>query len=968
MTALPKRQHHYITWAIVVVGLGMLLFPLQPLAASGSRSPIRLVDATAERVVIEFTLPDYALEHVSAGGQTYVKVSAPGFTLQATPGAPQMPQIGALIGLPPVGAPSIQILEVKETKVSLAHPIYPAPVPVLARTGTHGALPPLPTYEFARDETIYAQDSPYPAERATIAELGTVRGYRVARVAFTPLRYNPARSELEITHQMLVEVRFGWRDDTQGDAQSAGASGTYTPSFERLLSEAVLNYETARHWPSSTSTQLAATALHAPATQAGSYKVLVDTPGLYRLTYTALDNAGLLPAGDINPHAFQLFEGEHEIDVQVSGGGDGRFDPGDSILFYGRVPRSRYTEHNVYWLRYGSVTDARMTTRDVTPGTQQPAVAWTRARYDENHFYDYEYAAADGDHWYAADLKPGNDHTASLSLMLPNAAVPTATLQVQMVGYTDNHHATFTVNGLPAGALTWSGHSPVTATMTLDRAWLNQGSNTVHVAVDAPIDGTWLDAIEILYPLQSVAGNEVHFWGQAGLHRYELGGFTTGGVLLYDISDPQHPVQLTGATGGGSAALAFADAPPQPATYLALTSAQIRQPAAILADAPSDLHSGANGADYLVVTHADFATAIQPLADYRQSQGLRVTVVDVQDIYDEFNGGLLHPKAIHDFFAHTYHNWTPPAPMYVLLVGDGSYDFLDHFGYGSVNYVPPYLAMIEPWAWETAADNRYAALDGNDLLPDVWVGRLPVSTVAEATAVVSKILSYEQTPLLGDWNARHVLVADDEDEYGNDFAASAEGVYNEFITDPWVGTRIYLDDLSEQAARQATLAAWQRGALLVSFVGHSSWHQWTGESLLHVSDVASLTNDRRWPVLLSMTCFTGLFQHPEYPTLDESLLRLDGGGAIATWSPSGLGVARGHDSLYKGFYEAVAGTDPIQLGAAVLAGQLRLLAEAPTYEDLLETHHLFGDPAMALNQTIRPWPNSTYLPIVTRNH
>jgi hypothetical protein len=155
---------------------------------------------------------------------------------------------------------------------------------------------------------------------------------------------------------------------------------------------------------------------------------------------------------------------------------------------------------------------------------------------------------------------------------------------------------------------------------------------------------------------------------------------------------------------------------------------------------------------------------------------------------------------------------------------------------------------------------------------------------------------------------------------------------------------------------------------LVSFVGHSSWHLWTEESLLHVSDVASLTNDRRWPVLLSMTCYTGLFQHPEYPTLDESLLRLDGGGAIATWSPSGLGVARGHDSLYQGFYEAVASTDPIQLGAAVWAGQLRLIAEAPAHGDLLETHHLFGDPAMALNLTIRPWPNSTYLPIVTRNH
>jgi len=54
-----------------------------------------------------------------------------------------------------------------------------------------------------------------------------------------------------------------------------------------------------------------------------------------------------------------------------------------------------------------------------------------------------------------------------------------------------------------------------------------------------------------------------------------------------------------------------------------------------------------------------------------------------------------------------------------------------------------------------------------------------------------------------------------------------------------------------------------------------------------------------------MTCFTGFFHHPEYPTLDESLLRLAGGGAVATWSPSGLGVDAGHDYLLEGFYRAV---------------------------------------------------------------
>jgi hypothetical protein len=267
---------------------------------------------------------------------------------------------------------------------------------------------------------------------------------------------------------------------------------------------------------------------------------------------------------------------------------------------------------------------------------------------------------------------------------------------------------------------------------------------------------------------------------------------------------------------------------------------------------------------------------------------MRVRVVDVQNVYDEFSGGLLRPEAIRDFIAYAYAHWASPQLAYVLLVGDGSYDFLDHYGYGSVNYIPPFLDLVD-YAWgETAADNRYAAISGNDSLPDVFLGRLPVTTAAQATTVVGKILQYEQAPWLGDWNARHVFIADNPDQAG-DFDETFDVVYNTYIHDPWIGEKIYLNELPVATARQEIFAAWQRGALLISFAGHSSWHQWAVEELMHVDDVGNLHNDQKWPVVLSMTCFTGFFHHPEYGTLDESLLRLQGGGAVATWSPSGLG-------------------------------------------------------------------------------
>jgi hypothetical protein len=397
---------------------------------------------------------------------------------------------------------------------------------------------------------------------------------------------------------------------------------------------------------------------------------------------------------------------------------------------------------------------------------------------------------------------------------------------------------------------------------------------------------------------------------------------------------------------------------------LALADREIDRPVAVSRDTPSNLGDASNEADYLIVTHADFSAAVQPLATHYRDQGLSVLVVDVQEIYDEFGGGLLDPEAIRAFIAHAYAQWAR-APAFVLLVGDGSYDPLDHTGYGSGTYIPPYLAMVDPWWGETAADNRYAAVHGADPLPDVFLGRLPVSTAAEATAVVQKILHYARSPQFGDWNARHVFVADNADGAGH-FDAMLDTVYDEYITDPWIGERVYLDALSDEEARQRTLSAWQRGALLISYAGHSSWHQWAVESLFHVRDVAGLHNDRRWPVMLSMTCFTGHFHHPEYGTLDESMLRQDAGGAVATWSPSGLGMAIGHDLLYQGFYKAVFANDVARLGPATLAAKLDLYASSPGLVDLVETYHLFGDPGLPLELTIRPWPHSIYLPVIKK--
>jgi hypothetical protein len=137
-------------------------------------------------------------------------------------------------------------------------------------------------------------------------------------------------------------------------------------------------------------------------------------------------------------------------------------------------------------------------------------------------------------------------------------------------------------------------------------------------------------------------------------------------------------------------------------------------------------------------------------------------------------------------------------------------------------------------------------------------------------------------------------------------------------------------------------------------------HQWTAEILLHMNDVTALNNGPRLPVVLEMTCFTGSFQIPGSPTLDEALLRQLPGGAIAVWAPTGLGIGTGHESLATGFLNSVFGAPKVALGEAALYGKIKLAIETPAFADLIDTYTLLGDPATALNSTSRGY--SIFLP------
>ncbi|HEY6549440.1 MAG TPA: C25 family cysteine peptidase, partial [Vicinamibacteria bacterium] len=332
--------------------------------------------------------------------------------------------------------------------------------------------------------------------------------------------------------------------------------------------------------------------------------------------------------------------------------------------------------------------------------------------------------------------------------------------------------------------------------------------------------------------------------------------------------------------------------------------------------------------------------AAAPVLALRQAQGLRAKAVAMEDINNAFGFGEEGPAALKAFLAYAYHSWKRPSPRYVLLLGDATYDPKDYLHTGVRSRVPPALARTT-YLW-TASDPAYAALNGDDLLPDLALGRLPAQTLLEAQVLVDKVVAFETAAR--DLSGRAVLVADNPDAAG-DFEANAD----ELAATVLAGREVEKLFLSEKGAstRAEIARVLDEGVSLLSYVGHGSTAVWASENVWNNLDVGNLQPQPQQPVLFTMNCLNGLFHFPPLNALAEEFVKAEGKGAIAAVSPSGLSLDAPAHVLHAALLAEVVSGRHERLGDAFLAAQ-GTYADTGAFPELLSIYHLFGDPALKI--------------------
>jgi hypothetical protein len=625
------------------------------------------------------------------------------------------------------------------------------------------------------------------------------------------------------------------------------------------------------------------------------------------------------------------------------------FGPGNVLYFFAdRVASSTDFTGEVAWELVRSSGGLAMDLVLASPeGAPSPASVGV-ASFEVNRFYMPDLLEApDPWLWQAAIASPGSPVTAApLSFSLSGvdvASLTDARLVVHLQGgsesgYTTDHHLEVRLNGSPVAETSFSGKKPHRFDLAVPAASLLEGANTltlVNLADTGVTSRVFLDRFSVSHPqAPALRGGLLEgTWAEPGVA--EVAGAGPASIVLdtTPAADSSPVKWLLGAEPTGSSLRFRAEAGRR---YLVVSPHALLRPR-VSRPAPSPLRDTQNQADFILVAPRGFLDAAQPLLDRRQGQGLTTAAVSFEEIAETFGRGQPSPEAIRDFLSFAFHSWARPSPRYVLLLGDSTFD-PRRFQVASTP--SPLPALWEKTSYLlTASDPALAAVNGTDLLPDLAIGRLPARSPDEAAALVHKILAFEDSGQNLDGNT--VLVADNPDEAG-DFEADVEDIRASFLAN----RPTQLLRLSElgSSMRPAVKDAFDRGASLVSYVGHGGAAVWASENVWNAWDTPSLLAQSRQPLLLTLNCLNGYFVASTHDALAEALLKAPARGAIAAVSPSGLSLDGPAHQYHRALMAEITSGNHERLGDALLAAQ-RTYAQAGLMPELLAIYHLLGDPA-----------------------
>ena len=751
------------------------------------------------------------------------------------------------------------------------------------------------------------------------------------------------------------------------------------------------------------------------------HKFAIAEKGVYKMTYEFLQNIGGIDIDAVNPKNIQLFgniggklpyytEAERPDDLQelpiyIEGEDDNSFDPGDYILFYGEgadswsynasldqfvMSKNIYDHNNYYFLKIDGSNAKRIEQAAEISSTDQTITSfddYVRLEEDKvNLLYAWDKAQGSAKNWYGDHFKVAReydyDNAFRFTNLLTNEQVKvrasmalrarvSSSFFLDIQGQTLESSDANYVSSINSGSdNTRSFASRATLNESL---FLQQENISFNIRYPYPQNAGddsegWLDYVQFNYHRSlSMAGNQMSFRKVSAVGNGNASFIISNAnsnLMIWDVTDINNAMQMPASANGGT--LSFNASTDELKEYVAFFPGQeLPQPSYVSSVQNQNIH-GITETDMIIIYHPDFMESAIQLAEHRANlNGITVSLVAIEQVYNEFSSGRIDPTAIRDFARMLYER--NDRLRYLLLFGDGSFDNRDVYELGS-DFIPVYHKESYNPVEAYPSDDYYGLLYGTDendpLKGDltIAVGRIPVQTPEQAASSVEKIIHYDSSDkTLGDWRNRLVFVGDDNDGLGDiDHYKDADDIAEDVQeASPYVNLeKIYLDAFPQEStpggeripqATERLNKSVFKGALAITYLGHGGSKGWAQERVLNISDITSWDNYDQMPIFVTATCsFTG-YDDPDFTTAGEESFLSSKGGVIALMTTTRAVYANSNVKMTRNAMDYLFSRDngePLSIGEAFRRGKNDVSGNFNINNSRKFT--LIGDPSMPI--------------------
>lgn len=738
------------------------------------------------------------------------------------------------------------------------------------------------------------------------------------------------------------------------------------------------------------------------------FKFKVTADGIYRLDQTTLDAAlsGIgVSLATIDPRNFQLFNKGIEEYIYLEGEGDGVFDAGDFIEFYGRkndgtfdtqlfdsanmqlhTYESIISDTAYYFLTWNnSITNNRLNNlvNDLSgaPSAELYSIYHTLKVYGATYGSAYFNAGVPHFSVYSSRYSNGEGYTTpkynvttfTQTILTPNiytGAAFTPSLKTVVVGSNDSeHHTVINFNGENLEDSVYWDYQVMRYDFPIDNLL---ASNTIAF-VTGPVttDYQRYSFTDLMYPrifdFDNVSKTifELPDDGEASSY-LELTDFNEKSTspILYDFTGHNRMVAIVESDISKfhlpySTNLHKFYVGSQDVTDI--YSVTVLTPVNFI-----DYTDPANQGNYLIISHAqlfDDGTGVNWVEEYKNYRAsvaggnFDVIIADIDKLYEQFSYGIKkHPLAIRNFILYAKDSFDL-EPEFVFLIGKSySYDVT------RANATPEYGWDLVPTFGHPGADNLLAARPGS-IVPEVAIGRIAAENGNEVRIYLEKMIAFEaaqadhvQTVENKAWMKNVLHFAGGTTEYEQTLFHSFLTQYKNTIEDTLYGGNVtpfnkltadpIFTPISEYYDSILT-----KGVSLVTFFGHSS----TGSFDYNIGEPEEFHNEGKYFVVYGNGCNTASI-HGESYTLGQRYIFAENKGAIGFIAASNYSFASSLHVFATMFYRELSSINYHQAIGTILKETCDTLYPTFNIFDQLSIEHttLQGDPALKLNNHEQP--------------